>query len=101
MILEEAGPLSIIGEDLGVIPPFVRETMVRLGIPGYKIARWERKWSLPTAPFIAPANYPEVALATTGTHDTDTLAEWWEMAPATERRQFIKGMGIPDGAAAR
>jgi 4-alpha-glucanotransferase len=98
VILEEAGPLQIIGEDLGVIPPFVRGTLTRLGIPGYKIARWEREWSVPTAPFIPPSGYPELALATTGTHDTETFAEWWETAGEQERRQFLEGMGIRDGS---
>jgi 4-alpha-glucanotransferase len=74
--------------------------MTRLGIPGYKIARWEREWSVPTAPFIPPSSYPQLALATTGTHDTDTLVEWWETAGEQERRQFIEGMGIPDGSSA-
>jgi len=100
VVLEEAGPLRIIGEDLGVIPPFVRATLTRLRIPGYKIARWEREWSIPAAPFTPPSSYPELALATTGTHDTDTLAEWWETAAAQERHQFIEGMGIRDRAAA-
>jgi len=28
---------------------------------------------------------PEVSVATAGTHDTETLAEWWDCAPAEER----------------
>ena len=32
-----------------------------------------------------PREYPAVSLATTGTHDTDTLREWWESAPQGER----------------
>ena len=100
LIIEEAGPLRIIAEDLGVIPPFVRATLTRLGLPGYKIARWERDWSAPAAPFIPPAHYPEVALATTGTHDTDTLAEWWETIDENERRQLLLAMGVNDESAA-
>jgi 4-alpha-glucanotransferase len=91
--------MRIIAEDLGVIPPFVRATLARLGIPGYKIARWERDWSVPEAPFISPAKYPEIAFATTGTHDTDTLAEWWETITAKERSQFLQAIGSPDEVA--
>jgi len=98
-VLEEAGPMEIIAEDLGVIPPFVRETLARLDLPGYKIARWERDWAAPGQPFHSPASYPRSALATTGTHDTDTLAEWWETISETERREFIDGLGIEDQAA--
>ena len=35
---------EIIAEDLGVIPDFVRESLARLGIPGYRVFRWERHW---------------------------------------------------------
>jgi 4-alpha-glucanotransferase len=100
VILKEAGPMRIIVEDLGVIPPFVRETLRRLGLPGYKIARWERDWSAPAQPFISPAKYPVASLVTTGTHDTDTLAEWWESIGAEERRAFLLGLGINDPPAA-
>jgi 4-alpha-glucanotransferase len=99
VILEEAGPMRIIAEDLGVIPPFVRETLARLDLPGYKIARWERDWSAPDQPLRSPVSYPRASLATTGTHDTDTLAEWWEGIDDAERISFIHGLGIEDGAA--
>jgi 4-alpha-glucanotransferase len=98
IILEEAGPMRLIAEDLGVIPPFVRETMAALTIPGYKIARWEREWTAPSQPFIDPATYPIVSMATTGTHDTDALGEWWETISTTERCAFLDGLRIADSA---
>ena len=36
-------------------------------------------------PFLDPAGYAALSVATTGTHDTETLAEWWDQAPADER----------------
>jgi 4-alpha-glucanotransferase len=75
----------LIAEDLGVIPVFVRETLTRLRIPGYKVLRWEREWDLEGQPFKDPAGYPQCAVATSGTHDTETLAEWWDEAPLAER----------------
>jgi 4-alpha-glucanotransferase len=75
----------IIAEDLGVIPAFVRETLERLEIPGYKVLRWERKWDEPGQPFIDPATYPSASVATSGTHDTETVAQWWDEAPLEER----------------
>ena len=33
---------DIIAEDLGTIPPFVHHVLTALGIPGYKVFRWER-----------------------------------------------------------
>jgi 4-alpha-glucanotransferase len=93
-ILAEAGPMRVIAEDLGVIPSFVRTQLAQFGIPGYKIARWERAWTTPGQPFLNPATYPAVALATTGTHDTDTLAEWWETLTEEEQHRFVKDLGI-------
>jgi 4-alpha-glucanotransferase len=77
----------LIAEDLGTVPDFVRESMSRLGVPGLKVLRWERQWDEPEQPFRDPAAYPQVSVATTGTHDTETLAEWWSGAEADERRK--------------
>lgn len=76
----------IIAEDLGVIPDFVRETLGRLEIPGYKVLRWERLWDVDGQPLKDPAQYPPISVATSGTHDTEPLAQWWDEAPAEERR---------------
>ena len=76
----------IIAEDLGVIPDFVRDTLKRLEIPGYKVLRWERDWDAEGKPFHDPAAYPENSVATSGTHDTEPLAEWWDEAPLEERQ---------------
>ncbi len=79
----------VIAEDLGSVPEFVRESLTRLGIAGYKVFRWERAWDEPGQPFRDPAGYPALAVVTTGTHDTDTLATWWETAPREEREAIL------------
>lgn len=79
---------AIIAEDLGIVPSFVRESLTRLAVPGYKVFRWEREWGLAGQPFREPAAYPAPAVATTGTHDTEPLAVWWEQA-ATEEREAV------------
>jgi 4-alpha-glucanotransferase len=76
---------TVIAEDLGVVPDFVRDSLRTLGIPGYKVFRWEREWDQPNRPFRDPAEYPPISVATTGTHDTETLADWWEAATHEER----------------
>src|SRR5579885_3345743 len=94
-LIEEAGPDALIAEDLGVIPPFVRESLHSLGVPGYKVMRWEREGSgAPSDRFIAPARYPELSIATTGTHDTETLAQWWREGGALQRRALLESLGI-------
>lgn len=77
---------EITAEDLGVIPHFVRRSLTELGIPGYRVLRWEKEWDEPGQPFRDPAGYPELSVAVSGTHDTETLAEWWEKMDARERR---------------
>jgi 4-alpha-glucanotransferase len=84
------GAGRVVAEDLGVIPDFVRESMQRLGIPGYKILRWERHWTEPGQPFRDPAAYPALSVATSGTHDTETMAQWWEEMPDEERRAVVQ-----------
>jgi 4-alpha-glucanotransferase len=76
---------SIIAEDLGTVPDFVRESLVRLGVPGYRVLRWEREWHVPGHPYRDPLLYPAASVATSGTHDTDPLVTWWEEAPEEER----------------
>lgn len=77
---------SLIGEDLGTVPDFLRETLARRGVPGMKVLRWEREWTAPDQPFIDPATYAAASAATSGTHDTETMADWWDAADEEERR---------------
>jgi 4-alpha-glucanotransferase len=97
IVLEEAGPMQIVAEDLGLIPKFVRETLSALAIPGYKVMRWEKQQSAGSnvgGRFVNPADYPLVSLATTGTHDTDTLTEWWAEISEPERRRLMEAVGL-------
>ena len=66
-------------EDLGTVPDFVRHSIARLGLPGYKVLRWEP---------VDPTLYPPLSVAMSGTHDTDTLAAWWESLTPDERIRF-------------
>ena len=77
---------AILAEDLGVVPDFVRASLVGLGIPGTKVLRWERRWHDPGRPFVDPQAYPALSIAMTGTHDTETMAQWWDAAPVDERQ---------------
>lgn len=76
---------GIVAEDLGVIPPFVRTILGDLGLPGYRVLRWERD----DAVYRDPHAFPPVSLVTTGTHDTEPVAEWWEAAASDAERQAI------------
>jgi len=84
----------VIAEDLGTVPDFVRESLTRCGIPGYRILRWEREWDEQGAPFRDPAAWPALSVGTTGTHDTDALADWYDGMDAAERHAFLQIPGL-------
>jgi 4-alpha-glucanotransferase len=94
--LGESG-LSLIAEDLGVVPDFLRPSLERLGIPGCKVMRWERDWHVPGAPFFDPTTYPARSAAMTGTHDTEPLCVWWLELPIDDREVLL---ALPDLASA-
>ncbi len=81
---------EVIAEDLGIIPRFVRESLRRLQLPGFRVMRWERRWSEPGQPFVDPSLYDERSVATTGTHDTEPLASWWESLSAAEQSEILR-----------
>jgi 4-alpha-glucanotransferase len=86
-VFADAGS-QIIAEDLGTVPDFVRASLVRLGIPGYRVLRWEREWKTDEQPFRDPLMYPAASVATSGTHDTEPMAVWWNQALPEERAQL-------------
>jgi 4-alpha-glucanotransferase len=77
IMIDTRGDVSV--EDLGTVPAFVRESIARLNLPGYKVLRWE-----PADPVL----YPPMSVAMTGTHDTECLAVWWESLAPHERARF-------------
>ena len=89
-------------EDLGTVPPFVRESVRRLGLSGYRVLRWEREWAREGQPFLDPADYPAASVAMSGTHDTEPLAVWWESATPEDRRALgaVPSVRLRGGGAA-
>jgi 4-alpha-glucanotransferase len=99
---------EIIAEDLGTVPDFVRASLARLGIPGFRVLRWERRWHREGRPFCEPSGYPPLSVAASGTHDTEALMAWWQGAPDDERQKvnaigtvqrLTSGAGILDAGA--
>ncbi len=83
-VFETAKDKLPIAEDLGVIPDYMRKMLQDLSMPGYKVLRWEKDNEV----FREPRNYPKASVATTGTHDTETLKEWWQELPSWQRANF-------------
>lgn len=90
MMLESSSMLPI-GEDLGVIPPAVRDVLRSLKICGTKVMRWERLWNEDQR-FIPPQDYIQESLTTVSTHDSEPLRLWWETCP-NESRAYAQTKG--------
>ena len=82
----------IIGEDLGTVEPFVRETLDGFGILSYRLFYFEKR---PDGKFKNYSEYPERALVSSTTHDLPTLAGFWIGEDIEARRRA--GM-FPDDA---
>jgi 4-alpha-glucanotransferase len=80
---------EIVAEDLGTVPPFLRPSLERLAVPGYRVLRWEKDGGQ----YRDPAGWPVVSVATTSTHDTATNAEWYDGLSVDERTALAQ---IPD-----
>ena len=86
-ILKDSGA-RLLAEDLGRVPTFVRESLTEMGVPGCKVIRWERARTK-GRPFVDPKTYPAASVTMTGTHDTETLAGWWDGASTRERAALL------------
>ena len=70
----ERSKTLIIGEDLGTVPPQAREALAHFSIFSYRLFYFERDEH---GGFKAGGSYPQLALASLGTHDLPTLAGFW------------------------
>jgi 4-alpha-glucanotransferase len=87
-------PPRIIAEDLGVIPPFVREALREMGMPGYRVLPWEKDGDVVRD----PRAFPPSSVATWSTHDTPPITAWWPDLPEQDRAVIAKRAGVADGA---
>ena len=74
-MLLRATDMLACGEDLGMIPDCVPETMRALKILSLEIQRMPKSRS---ETFADPAHYPYLSVCTTSTHDMSLLRAWWE-----------------------
>lgn len=84
MLLTATGMLAC-GEDLGMIPDCVPETMRMLQILSLEIQRMPKST---TETFADTARYPYLSVCTTSTHDMSPLRAWWEEDRALTERFY-------------
>ncbi len=73
----------VIGEDLGTVEPYIRETLERFGIYSYRVFFFEHTYE---GQFRLPHDYPPQALVCTATHDLPTVAGFWTGQDIEARR---------------
>jgi len=81
---------EVIAEDLGPVPQFLRPSLDRLGVPGYRVLRWEKDGD----DYRDPAQWPECSVATNATHDTEPTAVWYEGQAREDRERLRKVPGL-------
>jgi len=69
------GEFTLIGEDLGEVPDYVRPCLARLRIAGFKIPIWEDR---PDGSMIPAGEYEALGVTTYATHDFEPLRATWE-----------------------
>lgn len=87
MLIDAAGDTIIVAEDLGMVPDYVAPTLLKLGIPGFRIPAFFRESD---CRYSDPANYPRLSLAQPATHDHPPLAAVW----AEHWRNIDRGIDV-------
>ena len=86
-----ASPRRALAEDLGVIPPFARDVLRELGLPGYRVLPWEKG---DDGRLRDPHAFPPDSIASYSTHDTAPIVSWWGELPESDREQLAQRAGI-------
>lgn len=80
MMIHSSSMLPI-AEDLGIVPLEAGSILKELGICGTRVMRWQRYWE-EDGSYIPGDNYGILSLTTVGTHDSETLEQWWKEYPS-------------------
>jgi 4-alpha-glucanotransferase len=83
---------EVVAEDLGTAPEFLRPSLEKLRIPGYRVLRWEKDGEK----YRDPASWPLISVATNATHDTETTAEWYDQLSVERRTELLHLPGLSD-----
>ncbi len=102
MIFKKIPDVYLVAEDLGMLRPQVHTLKNHYHLKGMKILVFALDPSGKYAKDIEPER--ENMILYTGTHDNDTIMEWYgKLTPAAKRkiRRFLKAKGIKEGSTAQ
>lgn len=75
-----ASSMLPIAEVMGIQPPFVKEVLLRAGVPYLKITRYPTPDGN-TERFLPVSEFDPLTIATVSTHDIPPLRLWWQQNP--------------------
>lgn len=96
VLVETAGPGTLVAEDLGVITPEVEDLRIRFGLPGMKVLQFAFDGD-PDNLYL-PRHHGEQSVVYTGTHDNDTTLGWWQQLDEEPREQVRACLTEPEEA---
>ncbi len=88
--LKRATNMLVCGEDLGMVPHCVPDTMKQLGILSLEIQRMPKNSS---QEFSHPGEAPYLSVIMPSTHDMSTIRGWWEEDRALTQKFFNQELG--------
>lgn len=75
VLIEVCGPHTLIGEDLGTVPEYVRPSLLELGIAGFRVPQWELESD---GQLIPGERYDRLSVVTYATHDHPPIRVMWD-----------------------
>lgn len=89
--MRSASDMLLCGEDLGMVSGCVSGVMNQLGMLSLEIQRWPKIYG---AVFSDPSLAPYMSVISTGTHDMETLRQWWQDDENVRARFAREMLGI-------
>ena len=95
--LKRVTNMLVCGEDLGMVPPCVPETMEQLGLLSLEVQRMPKRLH---REFSSPKDAPYLSVVTPSTHDMSVVRGWWKEDRAVTQRFYNIELGQPGEAPA-
>jgi len=89
-IKKELGNIPLIAEDLGLVTQEVIDLRKEFGLPGMKILQHGFSHNADSSNMHLPHNYEKDFVVYTGTHDNETVIQWFTNTDKEVREHFVK-----------
>ena len=93
--LKRVTNMLVCGEDLGMVPACVPETMKQLGLLSLEVQRMPKRLN---QEFSHPKDAPYLSVVTPSTHDMSTVRGWWSENRTVTQKFYNQELGLPGPA---